>query len=75
MLYTFFASINASTYIDPEKWNYIFADTSLNAMNFWVQIGCDIKARRTMSAKMMPIEKQKKTIKRLLSWRPKTVSK
>lgn len=46
--------IDASTYIDPEKWNYIFADTSLNAMNFWVQIGCDIKARRTMSAKMMP---------------------
>ena len=47
-------NIDASTYIDPEKWNYIFADTSLSAQNFWVQIACDIKARRTMSAKMMP---------------------
>lgn len=46
--------IDASTYIDPEKWNYIFADSSLSAQNFWVQIACDIKARRTMSAKMMP---------------------
>ena len=26
-----------STYIDPVKFNYIFADTSLEAMNFWVQ--------------------------------------
>ena len=43
-----------TTYIDPTKFNYIFADQSLDAMNFWVQIGCDIKARRTMSAKMMP---------------------
>ena len=25
-----------TTYIDPEKYNYIFADTSLDAMNFWV---------------------------------------
>ena len=26
-----------STYIDPVKFNYIFADTSLEAMNFWIQ--------------------------------------
>ena len=25
-----------TTYIDPAKYNYIFADTSLDAMNFWV---------------------------------------
>lgn len=43
-----------TTYIDPAKFNYIFADQSLDAMNFWVQIGVDWKARRMMSAKIIP---------------------
>ena len=43
-----------TTYIDPIKFNYIFADQSLDAMNFWVQIGVDWKARRMMSAKVIP---------------------
>ena len=43
-----------TTYIDPQKYNYIFADTDLNAMNFWVQLGVSIKARRMISAKMIP---------------------
>lgn len=43
-----------TTYIDPAKYNYIFADQSLDAMNFWVQIGVDWKARRMMSAKVIP---------------------
>ena len=43
-----------STYIDPIKFNYIFADTSLEAMNFWVQTKFDIKARRLISAKQIP---------------------
>lgn len=43
-----------TTYIDPEKYNQIFAMTSLDAQNFWVQIGLDIEARRKMSAKVMP---------------------
>lgn len=43
-----------TTYIDPIKYNYIFADTSLDAMNFWVQIKFDIKARRLISAKQIP---------------------
>ena len=43
-----------TTYIDPVKYNYIFADTSLDAMNFWVQIKFDITARRLMSAKQIP---------------------
>ena len=43
-----------TTYIDPQKYNYIFADTSLSAMNFWVQMGIGIKARRKMSAKIIP---------------------
>lgn len=43
-----------TTYIDPTKYNYIFADQSLDAMNFWLQIGVDWKARRMMSAKVIP---------------------
>lgn len=43
-----------TTYIDPVKFNYIFADTSIDAMNFWVQIKYDITARRLMSAKQIP---------------------
>ena len=43
-----------STYIDPVRFNYIFADTSLEAMNFWIQTKFDIKARRLISAKQIP---------------------
>lgn len=43
-----------TTYIDPSKFNNIFAQTSLDAMNFWCQIAVDITARRKMSAKVMP---------------------
>jgi hypothetical protein len=43
-----------TTYIDPAKFNNIFAQTSRDAQNFWVQIGVDITARRKMSAKLMP---------------------
>ena len=43
-----------TTYIDPSKYNYIFMDTELTAMNFWIQLGVDITARRKMSAKVMP---------------------
>lgn len=43
-----------TTYINPTKYNYVFADTALDAQNFWVQIGLGIKARRVMSAKIMP---------------------
>jgi hypothetical protein len=43
-----------TTYIDPVKYNYIFAQTSRDAMNFWVHIGKKIYARRKMSAKVIP---------------------
>lgn len=43
-----------TSYIDPQKYNYVFADTDLNAMNFWVQLGVHIKARRMISAKVIP---------------------
>lgn len=43
-----------TTYIDPSKFNHIFADTRLDAMNFWVQISNNITARRKISAKVIP---------------------
>jgi hypothetical protein len=43
-----------TTYIDPSKFNHIFADARLDAQNFWTQIGVNIIARRKMSAKLMP---------------------
>lgn len=43
-----------TTYIDPVKFNYIFADTNLDAMNFWVQTRFEIKTRRLISAKQIP---------------------
>jgi len=43
-----------TTYIDPSKYNNIFAETALDAQNFWAQIGVNITARRKMSAKIMP---------------------
>jgi hypothetical protein len=43
-----------TTYIDPVKFNYIFADANLDAMNFWVQTRFGIKVRRLISAKQIP---------------------
>lgn len=43
-----------TTYVDPVKFNNIFADARLDAQNFWVQIGMEIEVRRIMSAKVMP---------------------
>lgn len=46
---------NATTYIDPREFNIVFADTSLTAKPFWVQIGFNLTSRRVMSASQMPI--------------------
>lgn len=43
-----------TTYIDPVKYNNIFAQTSLDAMNFWCNLAVDITKRSKMSAKLMP---------------------
>ena len=43
-----------TTYIDPAKFNYIFADTRRDAQNFWAQIAVDMIVRRKMSAKQIP---------------------
>ena len=43
-----------TTYIDPVKYNQIFADTSLSAQNFWVQTAVQIEVRRNISAKQIP---------------------
>lgn len=43
-----------TTYIDPEKYNYVFANTELEAQNFWAFIKINNKARRLMSASQIP---------------------
>lgn len=43
-----------TTYVDPNKYNNIFADGNLDSQNFWVQISNKITARRKMSAKVIP---------------------
>lgn len=43
-----------TTYIDPSKFNHIFAQTSLDSQNFWIQISVDMTARRKQSGKLMP---------------------
>lgn len=46
--------LDATTYIDPSKYNYVFAYNELDAQNFWVMINFKITARRLMSARMIP---------------------
>lgn len=48
------SNINTTSYINPADFNYVFADTSAEAQNFWVQLGFGINARRVMSAKQIP---------------------
>lgn len=43
-----------TTYVDPSKFNNIFAETNLDSQNFWVQIAINNTARRKMSAKVIP---------------------
>lgn len=43
-----------TTYVDPSKFNHIFADTNLDSQNFWTQISVNNTARRKMSAKVIP---------------------
>ncbi|AXH74420.1 MAG: major capsid protein [Microviridae sp.] len=45
---------DGTTYIDPTKYNNIFAEVGLASQNFWMQIACNITARRKMSAKIIP---------------------
>lgn len=45
---------DVTTYIDPSKFNTIFAQSNLDSQNFWVQILAKITARRKMSAKIIP---------------------
>ena len=43
-----------TTYVDPSKFNNIFAEENLDSQNFWMQISNNITARRKMSAKVIP---------------------
>ncbi|AXH73118.1 MAG: major capsid protein [Microviridae sp.] len=43
-----------TSYVDPNKFNFIFAEADLSAMNFWVQIECDLQLQRQVAARVMP---------------------
>lgn len=43
-----------TTYIDPSKFNYAFAQVDRGAQNFWIQLGFKVSARRKISAKQIP---------------------
>lgn len=43
-----------TTYINPTLFNQNFADSDLESQNFWVQFAFNIKARRKMSAHIIP---------------------
>lgn len=46
---------NATTYINPKDYTYIFAENNVDNTDFWVQIGMKVEARRVMSAKQIPM--------------------
>ena len=45
---------DATSYIDPAKFNYAFAVQDLFAQNFWINIKSDVVARRKMGAQQLP---------------------
>lgn len=45
---------DATTYVFPQHYNYLFAASKIDWQPFWMQIGCNIFARRIMSAASMP---------------------
>lgn len=46
---------NATTYINPKDYTYIFATNTETNRDFWIQIGCGVTARRVMSAAQIPL--------------------
>ena len=49
------AITNATTYINPKDYTYIFATNTETNRDFWIQIGCGVTARRVMSAAQIPL--------------------
>lgn len=45
---------DVTTYIDPRKYDQIFAEARLDSTNFWAQVGINAEVRRKMSAKLIP---------------------
>lgn len=45
---------DATTYVDPQIFNKVFANSTLDAKNFWIQIGFDVIGRRVKSAREIP---------------------
>lgn len=45
---------DATSYIRPSNYTYLFGSEDIDLQPFWVQIGFDIKARRKLSGAIMP---------------------
>jgi hypothetical protein len=46
--------IDATTYIDPTRYNYAFATTDLTSQHFWIQLGIQINMSRIMASQQIP---------------------
>lgn len=49
-----FAIGDATTYIDPAKFNACFATQDLASQHFWPQLGFEVRSNRLMAAGQMP---------------------
>lgn len=49
-----FSIDDLTTYIDPEKFNWIFAQTALDSENLWIQVRVNMKKRMLGSARIIP---------------------
>lgn len=47
-------NFNFTSYINPKDFNYMFADSSLTAQNFWVQLKVGFNTKLPMSKRVMP---------------------
>lgn len=43
-----------TSYVDPRKYNHIFANEDIDAQNFWVQLGFNVTSRRLMASYEIP---------------------
>lgn len=53
-IYSNYGPFNATTYVQPELWNGVFADKSINADNFRLAVSFEIDAKRSIGKRLMP---------------------
>lgn len=53
-VYSAYGAFDSTTYVKPDLWNGIFADTDLRADNFRVAVRFEIDANRALGKRLMP---------------------